>query len=102
MPAMREMRVVLPEPEYPTMATNSPRSISRLMSRRTSVRFGAMPKPLLTLSSFRKAIGLKGRSAEAFFGQAHQTIQRETNNPDRQDAKNDVLVDQRIIFLPQE
>jgi hypothetical protein len=42
-PAMAEISVVLPLPEKPTMATNSPSRISRLMSRSTGVR--AAPSP---------------------------------------------------------
>ncbi len=42
-PAMAEISVVLPEPEKPTMAMNSPSATERSMPPRTSVRLAPSP-----------------------------------------------------------
>jgi hypothetical protein len=42
-PAMAEMSVVLPEPENPTMAMNSPSATERSMPVSTSVRVAPSP-----------------------------------------------------------
>jgi hypothetical protein len=55
-PAMRLTSVVLPDPENPTIATNSPSAIERLMSRNTELRAAPAPKPLLTPLSSRKGM----------------------------------------------
>jgi hypothetical protein len=42
-PATVEISVVLPEPENPTMATNSPSAMESEMSRSTSMRAAPLP-----------------------------------------------------------
>ncbi len=42
------------------------------------------------------------RHLQAAFDQAHQAIQDEPDDSDREDAENDVFVDQTVVFLPQE
>src|SRR6476620_10636861 len=90
-PAIKEIKVVLPAPEYPTIETNSPLSMVRLISLRISLRPPRCPKPLLTFLSSRK--GISG-SLETGFNHAHQTIQSESNNADRENAENDMFVDE--------
>src|SRR5687767_11629870 len=72
------------------------------MSRSTSVRFGAEPNPLLTRLNSRKAMGLSDRGAETFFGETHEAIERETDDADGENAEDDVLVNERVVFLPEE
>src|SRR6059036_900338 len=100
-PAIRLINVVFPAPENPTMATNSPFSIARLMSFSTSLRAPLGPKPFETCLSSRK--GINGSCGFEFpFRQTHQPVQDEAHHADRDDAKDDVLVDQGVVFLPEE
>src|SRR5437763_728728 len=69
------------------------------MSRRISLRAAAAPKPLLTFLSSRKGML---SSLEAHFDEAHQAIEREADDADGKDAENDVFVDERVVFLPEE
>src|SRR5690606_25467070 len=62
-PASRLMSVVLPLPEKPTMATNSPGSTRRLRFFRTSVRALPCPYDLLTLRSSSAAAAGTATSA---------------------------------------
>src|SRR5258708_37944089 len=87
------------------MATNSPSSTRRLMSRRTLVRLPAGPYPLLTLRSSRKATvssPLLLGGAQAALDHAHDAVQGEPDQADGDDAQDDVLVDQAVVLLPQE
>src|SRR4051812_9137623 len=99
-PAMSEIRVVLPEPEKPTIATNSPFSMFRSMSRRTLV----LPKLLLTSFNSRNDISMIDGSGgfESALGQAHQSIQYKSHHADGDDAEDDMFVNQRVVLLPQE
>src|SRR6185436_11871907 len=81
------------------MATNSPSRICRLMSRRISARPPLAPYPLLTFFSSRKCMLGRFKSA---FQKTHELVQNEANDPDGQDAEDDVLVDERVVFLPEE
>src|SRR2546430_17479283 len=82
------------------MATNSPRSISRLMSSSTSLREAFEPKPLETALSSRNAIG--NLRFESPLHQTHQTVENKPDDADGQDAKNDVLINEGVVFLPKE
>src|SRR5438876_6272247 len=63
-PAIRLINVVFPAPENPTMATNSPFSIARLMSFSTSLRAPLGPKPFETCLSSRKGIKTHAKGAK--------------------------------------
>src|SRR5438067_2354753 len=99
-PARSEISVVLPAPEYPTSATNSPRLTWRLTSCNTSVRLPGGPKPLLTFCSSRNATGLA--HFETQLHQTHQSVQHEPDDADGEDAEDDVFVNQAVVLLPEE
>src|SRR5258708_6759564 len=78
------------------MATNSPRSMARLTSWST----GGPSKPLVTLVISRKAMG--SDRLEPPFEDAHQPVEGEADEADDDDRENDVLVDEGVVFLPEE
>src|SRR5678816_3183173 len=82
------------------MATNSPASISSVMSSSTSVRWPDGPNPLETFLTSSKAMKLS--SFESALHQAHQAIEHEAHDPDRENAQDDVRIAQRVVLLPQE
>src|SRR5687767_1904527 len=92
-PAMRETNVVLPEPLWPTIATNSPCLISKLISARTSVRLPGGPNPLQTPLSSRKDMVSLGamalRRLQPHFHEAHQAVEHKPDQADRENAEND-------------
>src|SRR4029453_11437989 len=99
--------VDFPLPIAPTIDTNSPRSTLSETSRST----GRMPvapracrgaaKDFAMRDTSMKAIGALHRP-EPGFGQTHESIQGETNEPDGHDRQQDVGVDQAVVLLPQE
>src|SRR5687767_9464373 len=91
-PARIEISVVFPEPENPTIDTNSPRSIEKLIPPSTSVRFPAGPNPFRT--SFSSSSGIASRRLEPGFHEAHGPVEHEADHADGADAQDDVLVDQ--------
>src|SRR6185436_1642112 len=99
-PAMRLISVVLPAPENPTIATNSPLSMDRLMSLSTSLLEPFGPKPFETLLSSRN--GMTSSCFEPLLGQTHQAVQDEADHPNCDNAQDDVLVNQRVVLLPEE
>src|SRR5688572_10743553 len=99
-PARIEISVVFPDPEKPTIETNSPRSIVRLIPPRTSVLRPGGPNPLRT--SFSSRSGIASRDLEPGFDEAHHPVEQEPDHADGADAEDDVLVDQAVVFLPEE
>src|SRR5688572_1932594 len=100
-PASSEMSVDFPAPEKPTMTTTSPASMSRLTRSRTWV------EPWLLLTSRSERMGIVVSSpgsggAQAFLGQSHQAIEAEADEADGEDAQDDVLIDEGVVFLPKE
>src|SRR5947207_2019662 len=95
-----ESSVVFPEPDRPTMATNSPLWMARLTEPSTSVRRPSEPNPLATSTSSRKIIA--SRPLHPGFDEAHQPVEREPDDADGHDAQDDVLVDQAVVLLPEE
>src|SRR4029077_16505096 len=86
-PAISEMSVVLPAPLNPTIATNSPFSMLRLMFLST----GTPPKAFLSFFSSRKAMGTKRLGGlKSPFDHAHQPVQHEAHQADGENAQNDV------------
>src|SRR5688572_28005557 len=47
-------------------------------------------------------MALNSGRLQFLFDEAHQTVQSEADHADGDDAKDDVLVDQGVIFLPEE
>src|ERR1051325_6316617 len=68
------------------------------MSRRISLRLPRGPKPLLTFFNSRNGML---SSLEAGFDEAHQAIEREADDADGENTKDNVLVDERVVFLPE-
>src|SRR5688572_6548799 len=93
-PASSEMSVVLPDPDRPTIATNSPRSMVRSIWRSTSVRRPGGPNPLARPSISRKAIS---GGPEALLDDAHEAVEGEADEADGDDAQDDVLVDEAVV-----
>src|SRR3954447_10655633 len=81
------------------MATSSPRATDRSMLASTSVRAAPRPYPLPTPRSARNATS--GRLQPMLDG-AHHLVEDEADDADGQDAQDDVLVDQAVVFLPEE
>src|SRR6185503_11243546 len=95
-----------PLPIAPRIDTNSPRSTLSETSRSTGRMPGAPRAGRGTAKLFAmretsmKAIALY--RSEPGFGQAHESIQHEANEPDGDDRQQDVGVDQAVVLLPQE
>src|SRR4051812_44828153 len=83
------------------MATNSPRSIVRLRSLKT----GGPPKPFETFCSWRNDMAEVSRGSGGFeppLQQAHQAVEDKADETDSQDRQDDMLVDEAVVFLPEE
>src|SRR4051812_29960616 len=81
------------------MATNSPRSMVRLMFE----RMAGPPNPLPTFVSSRNAMAAQGSGCFEFaLEHAHQTVEHETDESDGDDRQDDVLVNEAVVLLPQE
>src|SRR5258708_9622814 len=78
------------------MATNSPFSTAKFKP----LRIWVPPKDLPTFLSSRKGMEGKSGRLESGFDQAHQPIEDKANDTNRNNRQDDVLVDERIIFLP--
>src|SRR5262245_47155459 len=79
------------------MATKSPSSISRLMLFSTRDMPVLPGYPLLTLLISKKAILRRFKFA---LDHAHQPVEEEAHQPNGNDAENDMLVNETVIFLP--
>src|ERR1700759_1311541 len=86
-PEIRLSSVVLPHPDGPTMATNSPCAISSEKPRNTST----VPNDLLTFSSLRGLVFISPPHARNFC-QLHEN----PINGDANDADHDHTCDQQI------
>src|SRR6478735_7126780 len=80
------------------MQTSSPRATERSMSASTSLRASPFPTP----DSSKKAPSATSHRLQPVFDGAHHAIQDEPDDPDRQDAQDDVLVDEAVVLLPEE
>src|SRR6185503_16327550 len=92
-PAMAQMSVVLPLPENPTMATNSPLSIEKFTSCSTSVR--ALPSPYALQSPLISRNGMTRRpsapraEAEQALQPVHDPIEQEADEADGEHGHED-------------
>src|SRR6266540_2473921 len=101
-PAAMFRRVDLPHPMNPTMEMNSPRSTVRFTSSRTCRTF---PLTLNDLETPWISMNANGHSragldrAQPRLGHAHQAVEAEADESDRQDREEDVGVDQDVVLL---
>src|SRR5881394_2876573 len=84
------------------MQTSSPRSTERSMSASTSLRASPFPYPLPTPESSKKDPSATSHRLQPMFHGAHHAVEDEPDDPDRQDAQDDVLVDEAVVLLPEE
>src|SRR5688572_1324360 len=101
-PARMPRSVDLPLPIAPTIDVNVPRSTESDTSRRTVLRepFRA-GNDLATPAASMKGT-LTSHRSQPGFGQPHQAVQDEADDPDGDDGEQDVRVDQAVVFLPEE
>src|SRR5579863_34752 len=90
-PAIRLRSVVLPQPEGPTMATNSPSRTLKLTLSMTSRRPLSEANPLLT-SRTSILVRIAPPDPPHTLQQAHQAVEREPNQADDDHAGDDQIV----------
>src|SRR5690242_10808547 len=91
-PAIIEISVVLPLPEKPTIATNSPASIARFTSCRTSVRCAPSPYDLLNPESSSSAIrepSAPRAESEQALQPVHRSVEQEADEADGEYGHHD-------------
>ena len=93
--------VDFPQPMNPTIDTNSPCSTDRLARSSTCRADVAAPERLRDRGNFDEC-HYAALERELRFGHAHQAIEREADEADRQDREQDVRVDEAVVFLPEE
>src|SRR5213592_2005801 len=98
-PAMMLKSVDFPQPMNPTIETNSPCSTESVTSSNTHRTACSVANAFETEDTSMNA---KLRGPQSRFRQPHQSIEREPDETDRDDRKQDVGVDQAVVFLPQE
>src|SRR3954467_8276455 len=84
------------------MQTHSPSSMLKDTSRSTSRAPFRVRKDFETFLTSRNFMPSRERCTGPPFGQQHQAVQEEADEADCENRKNDVLVNERVIFLPQE
>src|SRR5216684_4149904 len=99
-PAMMLSSVDFPHPMKPTMVTNSPRSTDSVTFSSTG-RTASSARNVFETNETSMNDTILGRG-ELRGGESHQTVEREADQPDRQDREHDVGVDEAVVFLPEE
>src|SRR5688572_9853561 len=101
-PATILRKVDLPQPMNPTIETNSPRATVRLVPSstcRTAVAVAnVFDKDVISMN----ATSPFSTSSQPGFGHAHQPIEGEADEANRQDREQDVRVDEAVVLLPEE
>src|SRR5262245_28373851 len=97
-PAITDISVVLPEPEYPTIATNSPYSRVRSTPPSTPSESDGEANDFSRPRISSIALG----DLESPFDPTHQPIEEESKGADGEHAQDDVRVDEAVVLLPQE
>src|SRR5947209_7183900 len=99
-PATIFSSVDLPQPIVPRIETNSPRSTESDTSDSTSR--DAPPEVANVFATCDISIyAMRSDGSQPGFRNAHQSIEHEAHDADRQDGEEDVCVDQAVVFLPQ-
>src|SRR5262245_44394310 len=101
------MSVVLPDPERPTIQTNSFSSMVKLISRSTaSLDRSAAARPALrtkllsTRVISRQAMGKISSGLKTPLDHAHEPVQGKADKPNGKDGQKNVRVNQAVVFLP--
>ena len=107
-PARILINVDLPEPVEPTIETNSPSSTERLTPLKTSRTFPAEAKtskhfelqqmPMSAPPCWRVRLD----RTQPHLHKTHHSVEQESDDSDRQDAQQNVGVNQAVVLLPQE
>src|SRR5207247_2073804 len=93
------IKVVFPDPVKPTIDTNCPSSTNKFTAWSTSRDVLREVKDLETSRTSRYANSVA--PLESQFDVAHHSVQKETHDADRENAQQNVRVNQAVVFLPE-